>query len=109
MRIKYRPVLVVFFWAGSVALGQYPGGNGHAYSAERGTNWERDVIFAGPVTISTSNFAYDNMSLLVNGTTVTVDGAHTFQNVGVTNGGKITHTEGDTNGLQLTVSGTLTV
>lgn len=66
-----------------------------------------DWIFTNSIIISEVNTNYDGQSILVSNTTVTIDGVHTFTNLYLANSAVITHTVGNTNGLQLAVSDTL--
>ncbi len=65
-----------------------------------------DVVFTTPQTISENNTTYDGLNILINGTTLTIDGPHDFNSVHIINGG-LTHTENSatqTHKLDLTVA-----
>lgn len=65
--------------------------------------------FTTPTTIDCANTTYDGDSIVVDGTTLTVECAHNFAYLQITNNGVVTHPQGDVNGLQLTISGNLTI
>ena len=63
-------------------------------------------------TIGENNFESDGRTLQVNGRTITVNGSHTFANLILANGARLTHsptTATKVGRLDITVSGTLTV
>lgn len=68
---------------------------------------QADVTFTTPTTIIETNTAYENKSLLINGTTVTIDGLHHFKAIHLINGAVLTHTANTataTHNLDLTVN-----
>nr|MBP7829591.1 hypothetical protein [Kiritimatiellia bacterium] len=68
-----------------------------------------DVIITNSMTIAATNVIYDGQSVLINAATVTIAGAHVFQNMGLTNGARLTHGPADGTGVYITVSSTLLV
>ncbi len=67
---------------------------------------QADVTLTTPTTISESNTTYENQALLVEGTTVTIDGAHRFKAIHLINGAVLTHSANTTTAthkLDLTV------
>jgi len=68
-----------------------------------------DVVITNSMTIVATNTTYDGHSVLINAATVTIAGAHSFNNLGLTNYAKLTHGTGDVTGVNLTVSNTLLV
>ena len=72
-----------------------------------------DAILTSSTTISETDFTYDGLSVLVQGAvTVTMNGVHSFVNLGLTNGAVLTHaaaTASSAPRLELTVSDTLSV
>src|SRR5262249_21375136 len=65
------------------------------------------AIFTSPVTIGEGDTTYDGMDLLIDGTTVAIDGGHPFNSVHIINGGVLTHsaaTATQTHKLDLTVA-----
>ncbi len=66
-----------------------------------------EVINDPSFYISETNDSYEGLSILIDGSHVTIDGAHSFSSLYLTNSAVITHETGNTNGLQLTVSNTL--
>ncbi len=48
-----------------------------------------DKMFTASATVDVNNLLYENKDVLLNGATVTVNGAHTFGTLALTNGGKI--------------------
>jgi hypothetical protein len=53
-----------------------------------GTVW---TTLTAPTTISATDASYDNQNIRVQGTTLTVTGTHSFQNVDLLNGATLTH------------------
>jgi len=62
------------------------------------------VTFTTPTTIAADDPSHEGKDLIVRGTTVTIDGAHSFNSVYVVEGGVITHTAGAEDGLELEVA-----
>lgn len=63
-----------------------------------------DKAFTSSATVDVNNATYENQDVLINGATVTVNGAHTFGVLALTNGGKIVHAAlpmWGTNGLSI--------
>ncbi len=52
---------------------------------------------------------YDTHAIIVNGCTLTVDGAHTFESVTLINGGVLTHSTASENLLDLTITGDMNI
>lgn len=67
------------------------------------------VTFTTDTTISCSDTTYDGQDIVVDGATLTVDCAHAFNGLSVINGGVVTHTPGQVQGLQLTVTQDVTI
>lgn len=55
-----------------------------------------------PVTISATNASYDNQDLVINGSTLTIDGSHQFNSVQLINGAVLTHSISPASKLVLT-------
>jgi hypothetical protein len=66
------------------------------------------ATFTVNTTISDGNTTYEGQAIVVSGCTVTIDGAHTFDALTVTNGGTVTHTAG-ASGMVLSVSNAVSV
>ena len=66
------------------------------------------VVFTNDAAIPAGDPAYDEMDILVDGATLTVDGEHLFASISLTNGAILTHTQGET-GLWLRVMGPIDV
>ena len=67
-----------------------------------------DVVFTTPASMT--NAAYEGVSVEVQGAMLTLYGTNNvFGSLTLTNGAVLTHAAGDTNGLRLEVSGTLSV
>ena len=49
------------------------------------------VVFTSPVTINASDTTYENQDIIVRGTTVTINGSHTFNSLKIDTNGVITH------------------
>ena len=58
---------------------------------------DADVIFTEPVTIVESDFTYEAQDILIDGTTATINGHHSFNSVHLVNGAMLTHTENSSN------------
>ncbi|OGV43507.1 MAG: hypothetical protein A2X46_13055 [Lentisphaerae bacterium GWF2_57_35] len=74
------------------------------------TVWNYDTQLSSKITIDADNFSYDNKSILVNATTVTVNGAHSFDNIYLVRGAKLTHSACTTNNeyfMDLTIANEL--
>ncbi len=70
------------------------------------------VTFTTDTHIPTDDDQYDNQDLVVDGCTVTIDGAHAFASLELTNAGVLTHsgnTSEQVNTMSLTIAGDLTV
>ena len=71
------------------------------------------VLFTTPVTINADNTTYDNQDIIVRGTTVTINGSHTFSSLKIENNGVITHSpKGDSNfsdGVTLAITNNCTI
>ena len=76
------------------------------------TTWCVDTTLTANITISTNNTAYDGKSIIINCATVTINGAHSFSNLYLVNGAKITHSNTTTNieyRLDLSISNELVI
>lgn len=62
------------------------------------------VLFGAATTISSSNTNYEHRDIVVTDAIVTIDGAHEFNSLFLTNGATLRHTPANTSGLRLTVS-----
>ena len=62
-----------------------------------------------PTTIDCEDTTFDGQDITVDGATLTVDCKHTIRSLIVRNGGVVTHSPGNTNGLRLAVVGDVTV
>lgn len=63
-----------------------------------------DKVFTSSATVEVNTLTYEGQDVLINGATVTVNGAHTFGVLALTNGGKIVHSAlpmWSTNGLSI--------
>ena len=70
------------------------------------------VTFTTAVTISESDTTYDGQDIVVNGTTLTVNGAHRFASLLLTNGAVLTHspcTAAATHKLEIPATGAVGV
>ena len=70
------------------------------------------ATFTTPVTISESDTTYDGQDIVVNGATLTVNGAHSFASLLLTNAAVLTHspcTATATHKLDLTVTNQIAV
>ncbi len=71
------------------------------------TNVVADTVFATATTINESNTTYDGQNIAIVGTTVAIDGSHSFNSVHLINGAVLTHTAdsaSQTHELELTVT-----
>jgi RHS repeat-associated protein len=55
-----------------------------------------DTVFTSPVTISESNTTYDGQDIAIKGTTVTIDGTHSFGSIQLIDGAVLTHSANGT-------------
>ena len=72
----------------------------------------RAVTFTSNVTISEGDTTYDGQDIIVDGATATINGAHSFTSLSLTNGAVLTHapcTAAVTHKLEVNVAGTITV
>jgi hypothetical protein len=70
------------------------------------------VTFTAPTTITETDTRFDGADLLIDGTTVTIDGPHTFNSIHLINGAVLTHTANSatqTHKLDLTLAGEVIV
>ncbi|MCP4490302.1 MAG: hypothetical protein GY820_23725, partial [Gammaproteobacteria bacterium] len=63
-----------------------------------------DFTFTSPATISASNTTYENLSIVVDGTVLTIDGVHTFSELQLINGATLTHSAGAADKLELVIT-----
>ena len=61
-----------------------------------------------PITVAATDTRFDDQDLIIDGTTVTMDGHHRFTSLRLINGAILTHSAGIPPGLDNTV-GTLTI
>lgn len=66
------------------------------------------ITFTTDTLIDDGDPTYDGEEIVVNGCTVTINGAHNFATLLITNAGVLTHTAGQS-GFDLTITGDLTV
>ena len=59
--------------------------------------------------IDTGDLSKEGADIIVSGVTVTINGAHSFPSLTVQNGGNVTHAPGLVGGMNLTVSGNVTI
>ena len=74
--------------------------------------FDADTIFTSETTIIEEDTSYDGQDIVVNATTVVIDGEHGFNSVFIINGGTLTHsacTDITTHSLGLAVADTLVV
>jgi YD repeat-containing protein len=95
--------------AGNLMDQNQNGINGEASDAYQASlvDINANAIFTTPTTISETNTTYEGKDLLINGTTVTIDGPHNFDSVQLINGAVLTHlanTATQTHLLNLTVT-----
>ncbi|MCY2987758.1 MAG: Ig-like domain-containing protein [Planctomycetota bacterium] len=91
--------------------------NGNGAGGEPDLDIGRDAftVLANPTwlttakTINAQNTTYEGADLVVDGTTLTVTGQHSFHSLWVINNGQVTHSARDTAGMQLTLMGDLVV
>ncbi len=57
------------------------------------TLWAEELIINTPITIDSTDFSYENKSIVVDGAAVVINGAHKFTNLKLINGGSLTHDE----------------
>ena len=67
------------------------------------------ATFTSPATIAAGDLSYDGQDIVIDGTTVTIDGEHTFNSLIVMNGGVLTHSPESLSGLNLTITTDATV
>jgi hypothetical protein len=70
------------------------GTNGEAIQDQFNANLRlilADVIFTTATAVSETNTAFNNKNILIDGTTVAIDGPHQFTSVHIVNGGVLTH------------------
>ena len=58
--------------------------------------YDADAVFTTATTIAEGNTTYENQHLLINGTTVTINGPHNFASVHLINGAVLTHSANTT-------------
>lgn len=61
------------------------------------------TTFSSDTNIGCSDFTYDGQDIIVDGAVLTIDCAHTFQNLTITNGGRVTRSAGQLSGMDLTI------
>ena len=66
--------------------------------------YDADVVFAAPASIGAGDTSYAGQDILVRGSTLTVDGTHSFESIHLIEGGVLTHTKGLGDGLELVIS-----
>ncbi|MBI1796738.1 MAG: hypothetical protein HYR74_06770, partial [Candidatus Eisenbacteria bacterium] len=62
-----------------------------------------------PTSIASGDLTYDNMDVVVQGTTLTIAGPHTFCNLTVQSGGVVQQVATDAGGVDLTLTSNCTV
>ncbi|MEM7393567.1 MAG: thrombospondin type 3 repeat-containing protein, partial [Verrucomicrobiota bacterium] len=67
------------------------------------------TVFTSPTLIAATNLTYEGETIVVDGTTLTIDGSHFFAHLHVTNGGTINHSAGRPDGVSMSVHGTVIV
>jgi len=70
------------------------------------------IVITSNTTISASDMSYDTLSITVDACTVTINGAHQFDNLSLVNGAKITHSSNSSsqiNILDLSITNDLTI
>ena len=67
------------------------------------------ATFTTPATIAAGDFSYDGQDIVVDGTTVTIDGLHAFNSLIVMNGSVLTHSPQSPAGMNLTIATSVTV
>ncbi len=67
------------------------------------------VVFTSNTTIDAGDTSYEGYDVTVRGCTVTINGPHSFASLTVTDTGIVTHSAGSVLGLDLTITGNLTV
>ena len=60
------------------------------------------IEFTTPVTISAIDQSYDGQDIIVTGTTLTIDGSHSFNSIVLQNSATLTHSTASTNRLEIT-------
>ncbi len=68
-----------------------------------------DVVITEPSAIATNDTSLDGCAVLVDNTVLTIDGAHHFTRLSLTNGAVMTHTASSSAGLEIRVDGDLYV
>ena len=66
------------------------------------------ITFTSDTLMDDGDVTYDGQDIIVDGCTVTINGAHLFSSLSIVNSGVVTHTAGQS-GFHLTIAGDLTV
>ena len=70
---------------------------------------DADVVVTAPLHIASGDSIYQGLDILIDGTTVTIDGQHAFNSVQLIRGATVTHSAGFEGGMQLVIAEDLIV
>ena len=66
--------------------------------------YSADTVFISALTIGPANTTYDGQDICINGTTVTIDGLHSFHSIQLVGSAVLTHSAGSVAGLNLNIT-----